>query len=36
MVFAPNSGQAQKNMCQNEGAGLYPYPHSFHPSFLSS
>nr|DAN64322.1 MAG TPA: hypothetical protein [Caudoviricetes sp.] len=20
-------------MCQNEGAGLYPYPHSFHPFF---
>lgn len=21
-------------MCQNEGAGLYPYPHSIHPFFL--
>ena len=20
-------------MCQNEGAGLYPYPHSSHPFF---
>lgn len=20
-------------MCQNEGAGLYPYPHSIHPFF---